>query len=74
MGLTLKAGVNTETYKHYIDFAAEYGLEYIILDEGWYKLGDLMAVVSEVDMDELASYAKEKGVGLVMWVDMENPG
>jgi alpha-glucosidase len=43
-------------------------LEYIILDEGWYKLGDLMAVVSEVDMDELASYAKEKGVGLVMWV------
>jgi alpha-glucosidase len=67
-GVDFEAGVNTETYKHYIDFAAEYGLEYIILDEGWYKLGDLMAVVSEVDMDELASYAKEKGVGLVMWV------
>ncbi|WP_158275685.1 glycoside hydrolase family 97 protein [Marinilabilia rubra] len=62
-----KAGINTETYKYYIDFASEYGLEYVMLDEGWYKLGDLMEVVPEIDMEELTSYAKDKGVGLMLW-------
>ena len=43
-GVPFTSGVNTETYKHFIDFAAENGLEYIILDEGWYKLGDLLSI------------------------------
>ena len=43
-GVPFRAGVNTDTYKHYIDFAAENGIEYVILDEGWYKLGDLLTV------------------------------
>ncbi|TAJ12061.1 glycoside hydrolase family 97 protein [Marinilabiliaceae bacterium JC017] len=63
-----RSGVNTETYKYYIDFAAEYGIEYIIMDEGWYVLGDLMNVVPEIDMEELSSYAEEKGVGIILWV------
>ena len=67
-GVPFRAGVNTETYKHYIDFAAEHGLEYIILDEGWYKLGDLMSVVPEIDVNALAAHAKARNVGLVMWV------
>jgi alpha-glucosidase len=67
-GVDFEAGVNTQTYKHYIDFAAEFGIEYIILDEGWYKLGDLTAIVPEIDMEELSRYAKEKNVGLVLWV------
>jgi alpha-glucosidase len=67
-GVPFKSGVNTDTYKHYIDFAAENGLGYIILDEGWYTLGDLMSVVPDVNMDALAAYAKEKNVGLIMWV------
>ncbi|MGE5360611.1 MAG: glycoside hydrolase family 97 protein [Bacteroidales bacterium] len=67
-GVPFRAGINTDTYKHYIDFAAEHGLQYVILDEGWYKLGDLMAVVPAIDMDALAAYAKQKNVGLVMWV------
>ncbi len=67
-GVPFRAGVNTDTYKHYIDFAADHGLQYVILDEGWYKLGDLMATVPEIDMDALAAYAKQKNVGLVMWV------
>ena len=50
-GVPFKSGVNTDTYKHYIDFAAENGLEYIILDEGWYKLGDLLSVAPGVDME-----------------------
>jgi len=67
-GVDFKAGVNTATYKHYVDFAAKYGIPYIILDEGWYKLGNLMEVVPDLNMDELAAYAKRKNVGLIMWV------
>ena len=55
-----RSGVNTETYKYYIDFAAEYGIEYIIMDEGWYELGDLMNIVPEIDMEELTRYANKK--------------
>jgi alpha-glucosidase len=67
-GVPFKAGINTETYKHYIDFAAENGIEYVILDEGWYRLGDLLAVSPGMDMDALAAYAKQKKVGLILWV------
>lgn len=67
-GVDFKAGVNTETYKYYIDFASEYGIEYIILDEGWYKLRDVMSVVPEVDVKELINYGKNKNVGIILWV------
>ena len=67
-GVDFEAGVNTETYKYYIDFASKYGLEYIILDEGWYELGDLMKVVPEIDVEELVAYGKEKNVGIILWV------
>ncbi len=63
-----KAGVNTQTYKYYIDFAAKYGIQYIILDEGWYKLGNVLDVVPEMNMEELTAYAKEKNVGIILWV------
>ncbi len=67
-GVPFRAGVTTDTYKHYIDFAAENGLQYVILDEGWYELGNLMKVVPAIDMDALAAHAKQKNVGLIMWV------
>jgi len=57
-----KAGINTETYKYYIDFAAKYGLQYIILDEGWYKLGNVLEIVPKINMQDLTAYAKEKNV------------
>ena len=63
-----KAGVNTQTYKYYIDFAAKYGLQYVILDEGWYKLGNVLEVVPEINLEELTAYAKEKNVGIILWV------
>jgi alpha-glucosidase len=63
-----RSGVNTQTYKYFIDFAAKYGIQYIVLDEGWYKLGDVMSVVPEVNMEELSAYAKQKDVGLILWV------
>jgi alpha-glucosidase len=67
-GVDFKSGVNTETYKYYIDFAAKYGIPYIILDEGWYKLGNVLEVVPEINMEELSAYAKQKNVGIVLWV------
>src|ERR1700726_3489579 len=51
-GVDFKAGVNTQTYKYYIDFAAKYQIPYIILDEGWYKLGNALDVVPEINMEE----------------------
>ena len=67
-GVDFKSGVNTSTYKYFIDFAADYGLEYIILDEGWYKLGDLMTLNPEIDMEEICAYGKSKNVGIILWV------
>lgn len=67
-GVPFKAGINTETYKYFIDFASAHGIEYVVLDEGWYVLGDLSKVVPEIDMEVLSAYAKERNVGLIMWV------
>ena len=67
-GVDFPAGINTATYKYYIDFAARYNLEYIILDEGWYKLGNLLDINPDIDMEELLAYAREKKVGIILWV------
>jgi alpha-glucosidase len=67
-GVDFKSGVNTATYKYYIDFASRHGLEYVILDEGWYELGDLLKVAPEIDVPELVAYADQRNVGLILWV------
>ncbi len=67
-GVDFESGVNNETYKYYIDFASKYGLKYIILDEGWYHLGDVLDVVDDIDIQELVDYGKEKNVGIILWV------
>ncbi len=68
-GVDFKAGINNDTYKHYIDFASRYGLEYVILDEGWAENGkaDLFQVVPEIDLPMLVNYAKERNVGIILW-------
>ncbi len=67
-GVDFKAGINTKTYEYYIDFAAKYGIPYIIMDEGWYQLGDLTKLNPDIDMNTLSHYAKQKGVGIILWV------
>ena len=67
-GVDFEAGINNDTYKYYIDFAASKGIEYVILDEGWSVMGkSLLDVIPEIDLDLLTSYAKQKGVGLILW-------
>lgn len=80
-GVDFKTGVNNATYKAYIDFASQYGIEYVILDEGWAVnlKADLMQVVKEIDLKELVDYAAARNVGIILWAgyyaferDMEN--
>lgn len=68
-GVNFEAGINMPTYKYYIDFASKHGLEYIILDEGWYnpKSGDMMQTIPEINLPELVEYGKKKNVGIVLW-------
>lgn len=67
-GVDFKSGINTDTYKYYIDFASKYGIEYVILDEGWYKLGDLLTFSAGMDIKEIVDYGKKKNVGIILWV------
>ena len=62
-------GVNTRTYKAYIDFASRHGIEYILLDEGWAVryADDLFSVVPEIDLEEIVAYGKKKNVGIILW-------
>ena len=68
-GVDFPSGVNNDTYKYYIDFAARMGIEYVILDEGWAvnRKADLFQVVPEIDLPMLSRYAMDRGVRLVLW-------
>ena len=66
-GVDFESGINTQTYKHYIDFASKYGTEYVILDEGWSDPADLFKINPAIDMPELLAYARQKKVGLILW-------
>lgn len=67
-GVDFESGVNTETYKYYIDFASKNGIDYVIMDEGW-SVGfeDLFHVVPEIDLQGIIDYGKEKNVGIILW-------
>lgn len=68
-GVPFKAGINTETYKYYVDFAAKYGVEYVIMDEGWSVkyANDLRKIIPEIDLPAIVNYANSKGVGIILW-------
>ncbi len=67
VGVDFRAGINTESYKYYIDFAAENGIEYINLDEGWSDQYDLMKLDDQINLKEIVDYANQKGVGVFLW-------
>lgn len=67
-GVDFPAGVNnTDTYKYYIDFATRNHIPYIIMDDGWYELGDLTQVKPPINMQELIQYGKQKHVEIILW-------
>lgn len=65
--IDFKAGINTQTYKYYIDFASKNKVEYVVLDEGWSLEEDIMKHNPNVDLEALIAYGKEKNVGLILW-------
>ena len=67
-GVDFESGVNTETYKYFIDFAAGYDIPYIILDEGWSDTEDLFNINPDIDLPDLLKYAEGKDVGVILWV------
>jgi len=79
-GVDFHSGMNTETFKHYIDFAAKYGLEYVQVDAGWsVNYDNFFEIKPEIDIAELVRYGESKNVGILLWVlyrtfhqDMEN--
>ncbi|MEO6327819.1 MAG: glycoside hydrolase family 97 catalytic domain-containing protein, partial [Ginsengibacter sp.] len=66
-GVDFKAGLNTPTYKYFIDFAAENKIPYIVIDGGWSVRTNLMKVSPNLNLPEVVNYGKDKGVGVVLW-------
>jgi alpha-glucosidase len=67
-GVDFKAGINTQTYKYYIDFAAKFGLDYIMLDEGWTTTTtDLLHSKAEINLQEIIAYGRSKKIGVWLW-------
>ena len=71
-GVDFRAGINTETYKYFVDFAKKNGLEYIIIDEGWSDPEDLFIFSDKMDMAGIINYAKQNGVGVILWSSWRN--
>ena len=67
-GVDFETGINTKTYQHIADFAAEYGIEYILLDEGWAIDGKPLELNPDINLSEIISHAKSKGVGVFLWM------
>src|SRR6185295_2970211 len=69
-------------YKRFIDFAAESGFPYHLMDAGWaFGTGpccdalpgtDITRAADGIDMPALVRYAADKGVGLLLWVHWEH--
>lgn len=66
-GVDFKAGMNTETAKYMIDFAADFGMPYFLFDDGWTK-EDLLKPVPAVSIEEVVAHGRKKGVGVMLWV------
>ena len=72
-GVDFKSGMNTPTYKYYIDFAAKNKLEYIIIDEGWSGGESLTDDLNpEIDLEKLIAYGQRRGVGIILWSSWRN--
>ena len=72
-GVNFRSGMNTDTYKYYIDFASKNHLEYIIIDEGWSGRESLVEKLNpEIDIPQLVAYGRERGVGVILWSSWRN--
>ncbi|HEY4207223.1 MAG TPA: glycoside hydrolase family 97 protein [Puia sp.] len=61
------SGVNTASYKYYIDFAKRFGFDRIMMDAGWSDVKDLFKINPDINMDTLVAYARDRGIKISMW-------
>ncbi len=66
-GQDFTGGVNTKTYLYHIDFAAKYGLEFILIDWMWTDKYDLTLINPDIDIKSITDYASSKGVKVIVW-------
>jgi alpha-glucosidase len=71
-----RVGMNNETFRHFIDFAGEFDLEYMLIDAGWYGshrdgTADITRSIPEMDIPGLVAYAKDRKVGILLWLNWE---
>lgn len=66
-GVDFESGLNTATYKYYIDFASRFGMQYVMLDAGWSDPNDLFKITKGMDLEEISAHAKNKNISLVFW-------
>ncbi len=71
-GVDFRAGINTDTYKYFIDFAKANHIEDIIIDEGWSDPEDLLVFTDQMDMPGIISHAKGQSVGVILWSSWRN--
>jgi alpha-glucosidase len=80
-GLPFRYGMNYETHKYYIDFCARHGITYHAIAgiaRPWYVQSrpdilpgpdtDILKPVPELELPKLLEYAKQRGVGIRLWV------
>lgn len=64
-------GIDTRSYLHMINFCAEYGIEYLTIDDFWFISagGGEMVVSPDVDIERVMNHAKENGVRIILYYD-----
>jgi alpha-glucosidase len=62
-----KKSFSTATMKYYVDFAADSGFEYMLIDAGWSPRDDITKMNGTVDVPEVVQYAKAKNVRVWIW-------
>jgi alpha-glucosidase len=63
-----KPAFTTETMKYYVDFAANSGFPYMLIDAGWFAPNDITQMNGKVDVPEVVRYAAGNNVKVWIWI------
>ena len=67
-------GLNTVSHKRFIDFASKNNVQYLLIDADWYgpefsEDADPTSAREGVNIEECMTYAKEKGIGVILYLN-----
>lgn len=73
-GKLIRSQLTTQSGLDCIDFAAAHQFQYILFDAGWYGpefrgASDPTQVIPEIDLPKVIDYGKEKGIGVILYVN-----